>query len=572
MNDNDHQISLSVKPDCWVALQSGLNGSSGKKTAGQHELQQTREQLETTVKKLKEANHRILEQQRSLIEEERLKVLLQMAGASAEELDHPLMTLQWYFQLLEMDDFRPELMKEMTPSIIEKIRQVSQTIRKIQTIDLYEAETEEIENKNGNDNGIGRLEKDMRRAMKKMADLSILDQLTGLYNRRYMIELIDKEFSRASRYDMDLSCVLLDLDLFKQINDNFGHPCGDRVLTDFAKRILQNKRRSDFAFRYGGEEFLLLLPQTDGNGAMTLARNLLDVCRNEEYRYDEHAFVVTMSAGIAERKACGAARAKDLIAFADKALYRAKADGRNCIRLFRENNPLQAGSGGQHQGSKGLFYFKEQMAQIVQKSKKAAITSLDSLIHGMGGVQLDEETRRTCDIISSLCKKLHFPESITGAIKHAASLHNGFKLILGDEILSKQGALTDENQYKIHRLPYIQVELANQFDFFSAEKSILRYQNERIDGTGYPEGLEGDEIPFGARVFSVANALVSMTSDRAHRSRFSDEEALLELVRNAGTQFDRTLVYALLDVIDETGLLKVSHAFISERKKELEPV
>ena len=113
------------------------------------------------------------------------------------------------------------------------------------------------------------------------------------------------------------------------------------------------------------------------------------------------------------------------------------------------------------------------------------------------------------------------------------------------------------------------MELANQFDFFSEEKSILLYHNEKYDGTGYPEGLKGEEIPFGARVFAIARTLVSLTSDRPYRSRLSNEDAVSEMVRNAGTQFDTQLVMALLDTLVENGLFDVSQKFISEQKKIL---
>ena len=551
--DSDHDKILGVLLDI----------TSRKQTEAR--LQQTRVELEKTVDQLREANRQIIDQQKSVIEEERLKVLLQMAGATAHELNQPLTVLLGNIELLELDDYKPESIRNLIPEIKKATRRLSDTVKKIQTIDRYktrkyDSNTEVVDIHD-------ELRNDINRAMVKMADLSVRDELTGLYNRRYMNEVLENEFNRALRYGTKLSCILLDLDYFKQVNDNFGHACGDAVLLEFARRISGNKRQSDYAFRYGGEEFLLLLPQTDTGGACIVAENLLSLCRQNKYTFSRHSFVVTMSMGIAEREDCGALKPKDLLAFADKALYQAKADGRNCIRLFEEINK-QAVPKELFQGPKGMAYIKGQLSQVLLKTKKTAVASIESLVQSIGSGQFDE-IRQTQNIISFLCKKMHFPEKIVQSIKHAASLHNGFKVLLGDEILLKTGELTHEDRKRIQYLPYLQMELANQFDFFSEEKSILLYHNEKYDGTGYPEGLKGEEIPFGARVFAIARTLVSLTSDRPYRSRLSNEDAVSEMVRNAGTQFDTQLVMALLDTLVENGLFDVSQKFISEQKKIL---
>ncbi len=653
------------------------------------ERKKTQLQLEQTNRELLEAKSKIIEQQSALIEEERLKVVLQMAGAAAHELNQPLMMLLGNIELMELDEFRPESVKELAPKIKKTAQRLSDTVKKIQTIDQYKirkhdsnsdiidinteirilfvekddddydlidsffsetnrfklyrektmrAALSKLETHSfdlifldyGLPDGTGadllkqmkrmqiptpvicitshgseataielfrlgaydylskydldydklitsidvclekyRLKNDINNAMKKMASLATHDELTGLYNRRYMNEILENEFKRALRYGTNLSCILFDLDYFKQVNDNFGHACGDKVLTMFAERIIENKRQSDYAFRYGGEEFLLLLPQTDIQGAMIAAKNILLQSREKEYFFENRSFLVTVSMGIAEIKECPVKQAKDLIAHADKSLYRAKADGRNCIRVFqpeeRECIPAELFKGG-----KGLLYFKEELSQLLERSKKAATTSLESLVRNVGGLQFEEETRRTQSIISFLCKRFHFPESIMSSIHHAVSLNNGFKMILGEEILLKAGKLTQEDKEKIRNLPYLQIELANQFNFFSEEKEVLQYHNEWYDGSGYPEGLKKEEIPLGARIFSVVEALVSMTSERPYRNRLSDEQAVAELVRNAGTQFDPSLVNILLEIIEENGLADIQSGFILNQKNKLE--
>ena len=179
-----------------------------------------------------------------------------------------------------------------------------------------------------------RLKQNIDTAMEKMAAMSTRDELTGLYNRRYMNELLEQEFNRAMRYDTNLSCLLMDLDLFKQVNDKYGHTCGDFVLKEFAVRLEQNRRGSDSVFRYGGEEFLMLLPQTDIHGAHKAGEAICNHCRNVLYPFETHQLNITISIGAASIESCRPSTGADLIAFADKALYRAKADGRNCVRIF----------------------------------------------------------------------------------------------------------------------------------------------------------------------------------------------------------------------------------------------
>ncbi len=182
------------------------------------------------------------------------------------------------------------------------------------------------------------LDQEMEKAVEKMAEMATRDELTDLYNRRYMQEIFEREFKRSSRYGSDLSCMILDLDNFKQVNDTYGHACGDFVLKKFAKIMGQSIRDSDYAFRYGGEEFMLLLPQTNINGAHIAAEKVRNACESAEYSFDDFTLHVTVSIGIASVKSCLPGQARDMMAFADKALYRAKADGRNCVRTYEKKD------------------------------------------------------------------------------------------------------------------------------------------------------------------------------------------------------------------------------------------
>ncbi len=155
------------------------------------------------------------------------------------------------------------------------------------------------------------------------------DKLTGLYNRHFMGEILEKEFYRTLRYQNDLSCLLLDLDNFKDINDTFGHSFGDLVLREFSEGFIQNLRNSDIPIRYGGEEFMILLPNTGIAGAQRMAEKIRTSCEKKKYDDGHSSTVVTVSIGIASVKHHQLTESKEIIACADKALYRSKAEGRN---------------------------------------------------------------------------------------------------------------------------------------------------------------------------------------------------------------------------------------------------
>lgn len=175
-----------------------------------------------------------------------------------------------------------------------------------------------------------RLRELFRDAEKKV----VIDDLTGLYNRRFLKVRLEEEFTIAKRYGLPLSCVLFDIDRFKDVNDACGHAGGDKILRRFASCLRQTVRKSDFVVRYGGEEFVLLLPMTDIDGAMAEARRIKDFIDNVDFPY---IMVLTVSAGVASFPYPGVRQYEDLIRNADGAMYEAKRTGRNRIVAYGED-------------------------------------------------------------------------------------------------------------------------------------------------------------------------------------------------------------------------------------------
>lgn len=164
--------------------------------------------------------------------------------------------------------------------------------------------------------------------------LAITDPLTGLYNRRRFADVLKREWAVARRYKHTLSCMMIDLDHFKQVNDKHGHEAGDQVLKEVAQVLAGNLREVDLPARYGGEEFAVLLPHTNLENALLVANRVAAIVRGLTFRLDDHELHLTASFGVAATTDSGLDRAEDLVRSADQALFRAKRQGRDCVVAY----------------------------------------------------------------------------------------------------------------------------------------------------------------------------------------------------------------------------------------------
>jgi diguanylate cyclase (GGDEF)-like protein len=164
--------------------------------------------------------------------------------------------------------------------------------------------------------------------------LTIIDGLTEIHNKRYLLEFLDRELARSERYHRPLALVLLDLDRFKSINDELGHLAGDLVLRELAACVKGLVRKEELFARYGGEEFVVVLPETPCEDAVVFAERVREAVAGQKFEYAGEPVTVTVSLGVASTMGHEAYSPQDLISRADKALYRAKNDGRNCVRVW----------------------------------------------------------------------------------------------------------------------------------------------------------------------------------------------------------------------------------------------
>ena len=173
----------------------------------------------------------------------------------------------------------------------------------------------------------------VRKAEDAVREASHRDDLTGLYNRRFLQQRLEEELHRASRYSLKMSCIMLDIDHFKSINDAHGHSAGDFVLQEVAAIMKRHVRKSDLAIRYGGEEFMLILFESDKNQAQRVAERVRADVESHGFQWQGHTLSLTISSGVASFPDAGISMPDELIARADSALYAAKASGRNMVRV-----------------------------------------------------------------------------------------------------------------------------------------------------------------------------------------------------------------------------------------------
>jgi diguanylate cyclase (GGDEF)-like protein/putative nucleotidyltransferase with HDIG domain len=372
----------------------------------------------------------------------------------------------------------------------------------------------------------------------RITDAARTDPLTGLLNRRALEEMLDMELERARRAGRPLSVIVGDLDSFSAVNENQGHAAGDVALQLVASDCLKWKRRIDQVARIGGEEFALLLPETDERGAFIVAERL----RRATHRtFADAAVRVTISFGVATSPAHGV-DAVGLLRAADRAVAAAKELGSDRTVIYSDEVARTLAQPGAH-GDGPL-----QLATVI-----ALAEALDIRDTGTG-----QHSRTVGRYSELMARELGLQEEHVERVRLAGVLHDIGKIGISDRVLSKPGPLDADEWQEMYTHPEIAARLLSRPEFDDLRAWILAH-HERPDGQGYPYGLSGDEIPLEARILAVADAYEAMTADRVYRPSLGAETARTELKEGSGTQFDSQVVSAFVRALD-AGRTRTLHA------------
>jgi len=361
------------------------------------------------------------------------------------------------------------------------------------------------------------------RALKAMR-LALTDPLTGLGNHRNFQERLQRELGRAEETRGIVSVCLLDVDDFKRINDQHGHPAGDRVLAQVSTRM----RQGGEAFRLGGDEFALLLPGFDEAAALAVARSV--VKRIGEWGIGQYG-AITVSAGVATFPQHG--RERDaLIRLADGALYWAKEHGKNQVRLAGSVEPAEL----------------EVTADIGDRLARFRAAAALARAVDTRDVFTGSHSERVAAIAGAIAEQLDLPATEIELTRLAGSLHDLGKLAIPEDILQKPGELTSAERLVIQRHPQIAHRMLESLGVEPLADWVLHH-HERWDGAGYPDGLAGEDIPLGSRILYVAEVFDAMTFGRLYRAPRTREAAIEEINRGSGAQFDPQVVRAFFSAV-----------------------
>ncbi|MBD3419903.1 MAG: diguanylate cyclase [Chitinivibrionales bacterium] len=391
------------------------------------------------------------------------------------------------------------------------------------------------------------LMEELDRKNKELVELSITDGLTGLYNHRFIQERFDFEFKRARRYDAPLACLLMDIDHFKAVNDTHGHQFGDFVLKEIAGIIKDRSREVDICGRYGGEEFMVIA-NLNAAGAMQFASKLHAAIESHEYTERDVTIHCTVSIGIAEYRNDVTAK-QELIERSDTALYWAKRDGRNLIRLWKEIAVEEKSDVDQFsiEGLKDEFMrLSSEMRATYMESTDALVKAIDAKDH-----YTQEHSKNVSDQAVLLAEGMDLDEGEVEIIRYAGLLHDIGKIGISQDVLTKREQLSEEEFAILRKHPVIGANILKDVRFLEKEIPIILHHHEHYDGSGYPHGLKGREIPVGARILAVVDAYDAMTTERGYRQRMSHQEALAELHNGSGTQFAPDAVEAFGGVVEK---------------------
>jgi diguanylate cyclase (GGDEF)-like protein/putative nucleotidyltransferase with HDIG domain len=354
-------------------------------------------------------------------------------------------------------------------------------------------------------------------------------------NRVALHEVLGSELDRAQPEWRPVSLVVLDLDRFKRVNETLGLSAGDRTLRRVSSLLDEASRRMDFVSRSGGEEFAIVLPETSQHQAFLFAEELLDKIRAISAAPGVH---LSASAGVAVFPDHGEDRAT-LAGAADRALHAAKALGRDRAVIYSPEvtNVLGAVNGRRN---------------VETQAHLATVLSLAEALD-----QRDSGTAKHSQTVGRLCemmaRELGFDEDRVERLRLAGILHDIGKIGVPDSILCKPGGLTAEEMDQMKRHPELGARMLSSSELDDVRGWILAH-HERPDGSGYPKGLSGDEIPIEASILSVGDAYEAMTSDRVYRQSIGADRAREELLRGSGTQFSSVVVEAFLHAVERAGL------------------
>ena len=400
---------------------------------------------------------------------------------------------------------------------------------------------------------------DLFQAVREQA---VTDALTGLYNRRYFEEALEKEVQRAKRQKQPFSIIGIDLDYLKKINDTYGHTFGDLAIKTIADVLKSNARSVDVPARIGGEEFNVLLPGINSEGAMIAAERIRKSIEAVEIDTIGH---ITGSLGVATYFE-HSEDVEELLELTDQAMYTSKRNGRNrvtiaepvsetswqeiavntFIDILSKNRIPKA-----RHLSKELCLKLKAPANKDELSKDSLFTVADMLTKLYNPMHTSGSVKNKVLMAVTLAKRFDLPKEDIDNLKIAVLLYDIGNLMLPDELLQKTTPLTDEERDTIKNHPVIAArEILKPISYIQDVLPIIENHHENWDGSGYPNKISKDEIPLTSQIILILDQYFALIEPRPYRSKLSSKDALAIVKADAGKKWNDTLVKEFISLIE----------------------
>lgn len=361
--------------------------------------------------------------------------------------------------------------------------------------------------------------------------LSITDELTGIYNKKYLYTTLENETHDTSRTNSEIGLILVDIDNFSMYNDLYGYGSGDKILKDTAEILKRVISPEETLFRFDGDGFAILVKNKDKKDLEQFAKSIHDNYNKLKSEYFNEGKIkkLTISLGLSIYQSVSKS-AEELISHANTALYQAKNMGEDKVNFYQDVMKLIRDYEKSDQQIVGVF-----------KGLLSTINAKDKYTFG--------HCERVSNYVVMVGEEMGMDIKEIQTLLHAGLLHDIGKIELPKSILNKIDTLSEEEYMYISKHP---VHSANILEPLSGRGNLIDYvihHHERYDGNGYPHGLKGEEISLGARILCVADCFDAMVSERPYRKGMSIETAFFELRKCSGTQFDPVVVQAFINAV-----------------------
>jgi diguanylate cyclase (GGDEF)-like protein/PAS domain S-box-containing protein len=394
-----------------------------------------------------------------------------------------------------------------------------------------------------------RVNKELSRSNKKLNRLALKDPQTGLFNHKYLAEIMDSEFYRVKRYGGSLAIVIIDIDFFQSINDRYGYKFGDMILKQFAQQLRKMTRQYDIVIRYGGEEFIIVSSGANRAQALILAQRILDNIGIYNFGDKKNEVKLKLSMSVVAYPEDRANKAVDLMKIAEHVLAIAKEDGGN--RAYSSADKKKGGKEAEERKTEEVNILRQRLEKLHKQANQNLIESIFAFAKTieLRDHYTGEHVEKTVKYATGIASALGLPRYDIDLIKQAAVLHDLGKVGISDKILMKKSKLNGKEMEEIKRHPGIAADILRPIHVLNAIIPFILHHHERWDGHGYPDGLKGEDIPLGARIIAIADVYQALISNRPYRKAFPKRDAIKIIEEGAGKQFDPKIVDIFVSIV-----------------------